>query len=253
MKENIKIVVKYLDDYGLDIFSLQVLEKANILGKRQLRLALQNLIRSGYIDSIERGKYCRHNFRDHFIIGSFVTPDGVISYWNALNFHGLTEQIPNVVFIKTRKFKQNKDYFGVKYIFTLKKTNLGGYRTEGVGNHKFRISDLEQTIVDSFDKPHFSGGYAEIVKAFNRANINFRKITRYCRERDVISITKRLAYLTELLNKKNSALFLEYANSVLNKKFTLFESDGDPTGKTNRRWRLILNIPEEEILEMAQS
>ena len=47
--------------------------------------------------------------------------------------------------------------------------------------------------------------------------------------------------------------FIKYAQSIRNKKYNLFESDGDKKGKTNRRWRLILNMEEDEIIEIANS
>lgn len=254
MKNNENILVKHLDDYGLDIFSLKELEKAKILNKRQLTLAIHSLIRSDYIDLIEKGKYCRHNFKDHFVIGSFVVSDGVISYWNAMNYHGLTEQIPNVIFVKTSKSKCNTSYFGVRYIFSMKKSQcISGFKTEGYGNHQFRMSDVERTIVDCFDKPQLSGGYAEIIKAFYKAKLSARKMVKYCKEENNIALTKRLAFLTDFLEKPNMNYFIKYAKSVVNKKYSLFEINGEPKGKTNRQWRLVLNISEEEIKEIAKS
>jgi len=254
MKKNEKILIKYLDDFGLDIFSLKDLENANFLNKRQLILAIQSLKRSEYIDSIEKEKYCRHNFKDHFVIGSFVVSDGVISYWNAMNYHGLTEQIPNVIFVKTSKRKKNTNYFGVKYIFSRKRSIcISGFKTQGYGNHQFRISNINRTIVDCFDKPQLSGGYAEIIKAFFNAKLNAKDMVKYCKEENKISLTKRLAFLTELLKKPNMNYFIKYAQSVVNQKYSLFEINGEPQGKTNRKWRLVLNLSEEEIKEMAKS
>ena len=249
-----KILRKHLDDHGLDIFSLEELRKAAVLPERQLKLALQNLIRSDYIDTIERGKYCRHNFRDHFVIACNIVSDGIISYWNAMNYHGLTEQIPNVIFVKTNQRKKNKSIFGIRYIFCRKATPISkGYETGGYGNHTFRISDIEQTIVDAFDKPGYSGEYAEIIKAFYKADINAKKLITYCKLEDNISLTKRLAFLAELLKKPKMNAFIKYAEKEVTEKYSLFEIGGETKGKTNRRWRLILNIPIEEIKEMALS
>ncbi len=254
MKINEEIVLKHLDDFGLDIFSLKELDDANILEKRNLRYVINRLISNNYIDVIERGKYCRHNFKDHFVIGCFVIPDGIISYWNAINYHGLSEQIPNIVLVKTSKRKKNAEYFGVRYIFSQKQKNcMSGYIEEGYGNHKFRISNKERTIVDAFDRPRISGGYAEIIKAFYRAKLNAKKMIRYCIEENNLSLVKRLAYLADLLEKPNMDTFIQYARSILNEKYSLFEIDGETVGKTNKEWRLILNIPEEEIIEMARS
>lgn len=254
MNKNEEILIKYLDNLGLDIFNKDQLINADLMGYRQLNLTLASLTRIKYIDIIERGKYCKHNFRDHFVIGCFITKNAVISYWNAMNYHGLTEQIPNVIYLKTDKDKRSKNYFGIRYLFTRKSTKcITGYITEGIGNHKFKISNIERTIVDAFDKPKLSGGYAEIIKAFKRADINENKLIEYCIEERNISLVKRLAYLTDILNKPGMSKFIKYAKSLIKDKYTLFEIDGEPNGIVDKQWKVILNIPKNEILEIAYS
>jgi predicted transcriptional regulator of viral defense system len=254
MRVNEEILIKYLDNYGLDIFTKEQLKEAALMGDSQLNFVLASLIRSKYIDIIERGKYCKHNFRDHFVIGSFVAENAIISYWNAMNYHGLTEQIPNVIYVKTDKDKRSKTYFGIRYFFTRKAGKcISGYITEGVGNHKYRISNIERTLVDAFDKPKFSGGYAEIIKAFSRAKIDENKLIEYCKEENNISLVKRLAYLADILNKPQMSNFLKYSKSLIKDKYTLFEIDGEPNGVVDNKWKIILNIPKEEILEIAES
>jgi len=254
MKKNEEILIKYLDNYGLDIFTKVQLKAAALMDDTKLTYTLANLIRSKYIDIIERGKYCKHNFRDHFVIGSFVADNAVVSYWNAMNYHGLTEQIPNVIYVKTDKDKRSKIYFGIRYFFTRKASKcISGYITEGVGNHQYKISNIERTIVDAFDKPKLSGGYAEIIKAFNKAEIDENRLIEYCKEENNISLAKRLAYLTDILNKPKMNKFLKYSHSLVKDKYTLFEIDGEPNGEIDSKWKIILNIPKEEILEIAKS
>lgn len=71
------------------------------------------LIKNGLINIIEKGKYYHHKFRNEYVIGNYLAQDGAISYWSALNLHGLTEQISNTVFVQTAKLKRNKMVFGV--------------------------------------------------------------------------------------------------------------------------------------------
>jgi len=254
MRINEEILIKHLDNYGLDIFTKEQLRRATLMHDSQLNLVLASLTKSKYIDIIERGKYCKHNFRDHFVIGCFVAGNAVISYWNAMNYHGLTEQIPNVMYIKTNMDKRSKTYFGIRYFFARKASNsIGGYITKGLGNHKYKISDVERTIVDAFDKPKLSGGYAEIIKAFSRAEIDENKLIEYCKVENNTSLVKRLAYLADILDKPKMSDFLKYAQSLLKDKYTLFEIDGEPNGKIDSKWKIILNIPKEEIFEIAES
>jgi predicted transcriptional regulator of viral defense system len=53
---------------------------------------LENLVDKQIFVRIERGKFCRLKFSDENVIGCFLVPDGVISYWSALNKHGLTDK-----------------------------------------------------------------------------------------------------------------------------------------------------------------
>lgn len=64
------------------------------------------------------------------------------------------------------------------------------------------MTDVEKTIIDCFDLPQYSGGYAELIRAFNHANLNSEKMITYCKAINNIAIIKRMGYLSELLNKK---------------------------------------------------
>ena len=251
MKENEKILLEYIDDNGLDIFTINQIRESNILNPNELFISIRGLINKGFFKNIEKGKYCRHNFSDEFVIGSFIVSDGIIAYWSALNFHGLTEQFPNIIFVQTSKLKLDKKILEVKYKFIkLKNEKLIGYKIIGFGNNKFRITDIEKTIVDCFDLPQYSGSYPELIKAFYNAKLSAQKMVKYCKAINNIAATKRMAYLSELFKKPKMEYFFKYTYSIINKKYNLFESDGENTGKTNSKWKLIMNMPEEEVLEI---
>lgn len=253
--ENIEAkILEFIDDNGLDIFKTIQLSNIEGLSDNYINQGLNRLIESGLLKRIEKGIYCRHNFSDELIIGSFLIKNGGIAYWSALNFHGLTEQIPNTVFVQTNQWKKSKMIFEVQYKFAqVNEKKVFGYKTEGYGNHKFNVTDIEKTIIDSFDQPEYSGGYPEIIKAFNNAHIDQSKLIRYCKAFGNRTIIKRLAYLTELLNKPKMEKFIRFALTARNEKYTPFLSYGEKKNKTYRRWRLILNLPEEDIVNMAQS
>lgn len=249
MKNEATLLLEFLDNNSIDIFNKNAVVQNKFSDK-----SLRELVNNDYIRVIEKGKYCRHNFSDEYVIGSFIVKNGGIAYWTAMNFHGLTEQIPNVVYVQTIQAKENKIVFGVRYKFIrVKKEKLAGYKTMGFGNHQFQITDLEKTIIDCFDLPEYSGGYTEIIKAFYKANLSAQKMVKYCKAVNNIAVVKRLGYLCELLEKPKMDYFLKYALSVKNEKYNLFESDGEKHGKTNRRWRLIMNMEDDEIIEIANS
>jgi len=135
-----------------------------------------------------------------------------LAYWSALNAHGLTEQFPNKVFIQTPKPKRNKTVFGTSYKFVIAATSkITGILTQGQGNIKYWITDIEKTIVDCFDLPEHSGGYAELIRAFNRTKLTSDKMITYCMAIDNFAATKRMGFLSELLEKKGLTAFIRYA------------------------------------------
>ena len=243
-----------LDEFGYDIFNLKMIRGTGHFSDKEITFALKTLTKSGTIIKIERGKYVRSSFSDEFVIGNFLAPDGGIAYWSALNSYGLTEQFPNVVFIQTAIRRGQITFRNLRYKFIkVDSRKLFGYKDFGYGNHKYRMTDVEKTIVDSFDLPQYSGWYQETIKAFNNAKLNARKLTLYCKKLDNISVTKRLGYLCELLGKPDLGFFIDYAQSVIRNGYSLFEIDGEDKGEYNKRWKLIVNMPVDEILEIANS
>ena len=95
-----------LDQYEMDVFSLEDVKGLVPDQEEDINEIIENLVHKKVFSRIERGKYCRANFRDEKVIGSFLVPDGAIAYWSALNLHGLTEQFPNTVFVQTTKIKK---------------------------------------------------------------------------------------------------------------------------------------------------
>jgi len=247
--------IDILDEFGYDIFTVAMLKSCNRISESKIHQAIRTLTKSGYLIKLERGKYIRSSFIAPNVIGSFLAPDGGIAYWSALNYHNLTEQFVNVIFVQSAK-RRGEDVIinNLRYKFIKMKPNkLFGYKEFGYGNHKYKITDLEKTILDCFERPQLAGWYQEIIKAFNNANINQNKLIKYCKIVNNKSVIKRLGFLSEFLQKSNMEKFIEYAQSVVTKPYALFEIDGETKGDYNSKWKLIVNMPYEEILEIANS
>lgn len=246
--------LEMLDDFDYDIFDLKMIRDTTYFSDKEITNALKTLCKSGTIIKIEQGKYIRNSFNESFVIGNFLASDGGIAYWSALNAYGLTEQFPNVIFVQTAKRKGEVIFRNLRYKFVkVDSRKLTGYKTLGFGNHQYIMSDIEKTMVDCFDLPQYAGWYHESIKAFNKAKLSPTKLIQYCKTIDNISVTKRLGYLCELLNKPKMQKFIDYAQASLKDSYSLFEIGGENKGEYVKRWKLILNMPEEEILEIANS
>lgn len=256
MRTNQDILISGLDENQWDVFSFEMLEQNIGLSKIKIHHALKYLTDDGALVQIEKGKYRRRYFTDENVIGCFMVQNGGIAYWSALNAHGLTEQFPNKIFIQNTHRRGQLSILGIGATFhfvTVKPEKAIGYKTLGYGNHAYQMTDVEKTIVDCFDLPQYAGGYNEIIKAFNKANMSAQKMVKYCKAINNIAATKRMAYLTELFEKPNMEYFLKYANQVRNERYSPFNASLPASGKYIGKWRLILNMEENEILEIANS
>lgn len=241
-----------LDEYEMDIFTLQELKVLTSDQFDNINELVENLVHKKILYRIERGKYCRSNFRDEKVIGTRLVEDGAVAYWSALNLHGLTEQFPNSVFIQTTKVKPQKKVFGVSYQFVkiapAKKT---GIIKEGYGNHSYAITDVEKTIVDCFDLPQHSGGYAELIRAFDSAKLSSEKMIEYCLAINNLAATKRMGYLAELLDKKGMKSFIRFIKDQLTQTYNPLDPLGANEGYYHAEWKLKLNISATEIMDIV--
>lgn len=243
--------IRLLDDYEIDIFSMDAIEKQTGKKFSNLNEILENLIDKQFLSRIEKGKYCRTNFRDELVIGTFIVKDGAVAYWSALNKHGLTEQFPNTIFIQTPHLKRDKTIFGIPYKFIkISPSKRAGIIEQGYGNRTFWMTDVEKTIVDCFDLPQYSGGYAELIRAFGQANLKSNKLIECCKTVHNIAATKRMGLLAEVLKKVDLKSFIDFAKSQVKEKYNLFDPQGSDKGEFVNEWRLRMNITKKEILDI---
>jgi predicted transcriptional regulator of viral defense system len=254
MAELQRTFIRMLEDFGYDIFSLEMIRETHLFTDAQITSALWSLSKSKYITRLEKGKYVKSSFSDDKVIANFMAPDGGIAYWSALNIHGLTEQFVNRTFVQTAMRKKNNIDKNRPYEFIkVPDYKLFGYKTYGIGNHQYKMTDIEKTIIDCFDLPQYAGWYQEIIKALDNAPLYQSKMIKYCKQMNNVSLIKRLGFLIEFLEKPNMEAFIHYAQSAIDKNYSLLEIGGEKKGEYNNRWKLVLNLSKEEILEIAQS
>lgn len=237
-----------IDENEMDIFSLSELKDLVDDTFSNVNELVENLVHKKILSRIERGKYCRSNFRDENAIGTFVARESAIAYWTALNSHGLTEQFSNTIFVQTSFPKKDKSIFGTRYQFVkIAGKKRCGIEKQGYGSHTYSITDIEKTIVDCFDLPQYSGGYAELIRAFSEARLKPSKIIEYCDAINNIAVIKRMGFLAEFLDKKGMKSFIRYAKTKVNPKYNLFDAQGPDSGEFIADWKLRLNISREDI------
>ena len=107
--------------------------------------------------------------------------------------------------------------------------------------------------MDCFDQPRYAGHTADLIKAFYSAKLNNNKLISYTKAYNNIALTKRLGYLASLFHKNKLKSFINYANKKVNKRYNLIDAGGLQQGKFISKWKLRLNISEEDLLQMSQN
>ena len=243
----------FLADEEIEIFTFADIEKRLGIVKKNLSNILANLVYHKMLIQLEKGKYCRPNFNNHFVIANYLCKDSAIAYWSALNHHGLIEQIPNTIFIQTDKLKRQKKIFNVNYKFVkVNPKKISGITAQGRGSYKFKITDIEKTIIDCFDLPQYSGGFAELVRAFYNAGLNKRKMLEYAIAVDNLSVLKRISYLSELFEMKGFKTFHKETAKRLKNRYTYLSPLSEKTGRYLSRWKLCLNVNEKTLFSIIE-
>jgi len=233
-------------------FTFDELVKISHTQKDVLWVILSRLEKKGWIERIEKGKYIiiplgaekgRYTLNE-FVIGSLLVKPYAIAYWSALHHYGLTEQIPNTVFIQTtaRKKRQKMKVFGVDYkIVRVKKPKLFGIRKEWIEETQINITDREKTIIDCLDKPHYCGGLIEVAKALKTGEFDKNKLTDYAKKIGNSGVIRRLGYLCDLLQIDISSPEIDTRN------YLYLDPTMPKKGGRNAKWRLIINLDERSL------
>ena len=229
------------------IFTIDEAEEAFDVDRASLRVILSRLEDGGWIERVERGKYLvipltarKGEFTlNEFVIGSELVEPYAVSYWSALNHHGLTEQIPGTVFLQTTSRKKRRELrvFGVRYkIVKILESKFFGVERAWIDNTVVNITDEEKTIVDCLDHPEYCGGVIEVAKALRNGAFEGDRLSEYARRIGNSGVVRRLGYLCSLLDIQIDLPVID-ARNYLYLDPTMLKK-GEPDG----RWRLVLNV-----------
>lgn len=230
-----------------NVFTFDELVKVFNIPRNVLWVILSRLEKQGWVERIEKGKYLiiplgaeKGEYTvNEFVIGSLLVKPYAIAYWSALHFYGLTEQIPNTVFIQTtvRKKRQNVDIFGVKYkIIKVKGSKFFGIRKEWIEDTQVNITDKEKTIIDCLDKPQYCGGIVEVAKALRSGKFDKGKLLAYANKIENSGVIRRLGFLCEFLGIGIDIPRVETRN------YLYLDPTMQKKGGKNAKWHLIVNV-----------
>lgn len=248
-----------LEEKGKNVFLFS--DANRILGSTNasVKNVLYRLRNKGRIEDIERGKYLLVPARAGydgtwsevpFLIIPHLINNYYIGFWTALNYWGLTEQVPRTVFVVITKRKRDMEYGQTRFEFvTFSEKKFFGFVEEKAGGGTFNISSAEKTLLDCLLYPKYCGGLDEVVKGVwsARERLDFVKVLGFSRKMGVSVVMRRLGYVLELLGIENK-ISSEIAGIGFKGFMWL-----DPLGPKkvlgySKRYGLLINRAESELI-----
>jgi len=260
-------MVRKLFEEGKRIFTIADARKAAFycgMDDNYVVEALHHLSNTGWVNRLKRGLYLvSSSFPGmtpvhEFEIAMALVQPSAISHWSALHFHGMTEQIPQGVYItttqavpisravKTRNKSQrsfSREINGILYEFIkIKPERFFGVKDFWVGEVKVTITDPERTLIDGLISPKYFGGWEEIYSAFEAhiPSLDLAKIIDYSLRLDAV-IAKRLGWIMEKVGVED--IILQKLEAVPIRGYRVLDSTGPRKGTCNKRWMIQENLP----------
>lgn len=253
-------VLAALSDRHKTLFTVEDARAAVDLHPGHLHHLLQGLVRKRILERLARGLYLlipieagtkRVHSEDALVIASALTSPAVVAYWSALNFHQLTEQIPDVVFVATTRqvLHREREVLGMRFRFIrVAKHKFFGVESVQVGDKQASVTDREKTILDALDHPEYCGGMVEVAKALVAGwkECDPGKVMDYAVQMKNSAVFKRLGYLLELHGLADSR-YLDRLRKRLRPGYAKLEPLNPFRGPHCGRWWLRLNLELQDL------
>ena len=195
----------------------------------------------------EAGSWSENVFR---VLGVLLRKDYYVGFWAALNYWGMTEQIPRTIHVVIPGRRRSFEFQGQPIRFvTLKRDYFFGLEAQSLERGSFYISDREKTILDGLLLPEYCGGLTEVAKglAAARREIRWRPLMAYERRLGLEAVRRRLGYLLEVLRIEPS--FRRRLERDVSGFRWLDPSAPKRRLGYSKRWGLILNVEASELRE----
>ena len=217
------------------------------------RQFLERLQRKGWIRRIRRGLFAviplssgvdRSPQLHEFLIAMEIVTPAAVSYWSALNHHGLTEQLPGTVFVVTNHLVRRPptSVLGIPFkVVSVRPRKYFGLVKDWISEKPFWVTNKEKTIIDGLDLPQYIGGVGEVAKALQIGwkDLDESRLRTYSAKIGNSAVAKRLGFLMENLNLGDPERLRKGVH--LASGFSPLDPTLPRKGKYNSRWGLLVN------------
>jgi predicted transcriptional regulator of viral defense system len=260
--------MQHLESQGKYIFSREdaaIVAKEEGIPVSQLNVLLFKLVKNGKVLRLRKGWYAGFGLfpgqiQAHpFAVGTAITAPSFISHWSALQHHGLTEQIPQIVTVSsTKKFvfpraekqdskdRRNVEILGIHYeFFHIYPSRFFGIEEMWVDERfKISISDKERTLVDLFAYSGLFGGMGEVLGIMEQAlsSIDLKKLIGYAIQYGEKSLCKRLGWVLQHFGEIPAQEKELLIKNIQGNGYSLLDPRLSRKGKCNSDWMIVENL-----------
>lgn len=188
-------VYETLKNAGFVLFTVKDMCQMLSMKKTKAYNLIKALKKKGVIK--KWGAYFSFFDADDFVIGSLLHFPSYLSLWSALQYYGLSDQMPKKIFLITTKYRKPIGNF--VYV-TVASHRYFGYKK--VGN--ITIAEREKAIVDGLFFPRYCGGLDEVYRSIRSGwkDINKKKLVSYAHQMRSKGVMKRVRYVLECYGEK---------------------------------------------------
>jgi predicted transcriptional regulator of viral defense system len=192
---------------------------------------------------------------DPFLLAGKMTPDAVMAYHTALEYHGKAHSVFRHFYYLSGRNSVPVSFRGYEFRCVLKpralllkgKDDFGVNETERSGI-EIRVTGLDRTLVDVLDRPNLSGSWEEIWRSLE--SIEFFDIDHVMEYASLLGNATTISKVGFFLEQHREALMVEEeqleALRILRPQQPHYMDRSDrSSGTLVSRWNLV--IPEEVI------
>jgi len=213
------------------IFTFNEFARMSGSSRAYARTSVSRLKKKVLIYQIERGKYTA--FDDPMVFASRIVVPSYISFWTAIRFYGLTEQLPRDIMIASPRPKKDVEFKGTRIRF-FKSGEIWGYGKQRYGGFDIFVAEKEKCIIDSLLLKNVP--FDEIAKAVESGELDGDVLADYAIKVGNKALAKRLGCLMEAFGMETGKMA-----DHIDGNYVLLDWNGPKKGGRDRKWKVIVN------------
>ncbi|OHE46465.1 MAG: hypothetical protein A2102_04505 [Tenericutes bacterium GWF2_38_8] len=177
--------------------------------------ALRRLNQKGFLMKIRNNLYSCINpitksvYADKFQIASSINEKCYVSHHSAFEYYGYQNQVFNTVYVSSEKRFNTFEFDGILYQY--EKSNSFNGVIEPPYTYKIKITDIERTIVDSFNHIDSISNLEELINNISLVpSLHPEKLLQYLEIYNLQALYQKTAYILSLFQdnlKLDQSLF----------------------------------------------